>query len=185
MKRITSIISTVAKRNTLFALLGALMLFNVLMNAPGLPSSTPSMQAISPSFTPFDLQATGYDATSFTQDLQGLGDAGRTVYRNFMLLDIFFPAIYGLTFASLVWLVFRDRKNWMQWLFLVPLATALTDYLENVFLAIAFGGFPSSSSLAVALASFSTQVKMGFNVLLVLTLLLTLGTWLSRLLRRK
>jgi hypothetical protein len=155
------------------------------MNVPGLPTSTPSMQQISPTFTPFDLQAKGYTAESFTSDLDKLGLKGRDIYKNFMLCDIFFPAIYALTFSSLIFLVFQNRKNWLKLLFLVPLLTGLTDYVENFFIALSLSRYPSPNHLTVSLASFATQLKMFFNVLLILSLLLALGTWIMGLLKKK
>lgn len=185
MNKIYTLIDKTSKKPFIFILIGLLIVFNILMNAPGLPTSTPSMQKISPTFTPFDLQAQGYAVESFTSDLNKLGTEGRSIYKNFMLCDIFFPAIYALTFASLIFLVFRNRKNWLKFLFLIPLLTGLADYVENIFISISFAGYPSSSHLAVSLASFATQTKMFFNVLLILTLLLTLVTWIASLFKKK
>lgn len=180
MKIIYTIIDKTSKKSILFPMTGALVLWNILMNAPGLPTSTPSMQKIAPSFTPFDLQASGYTLESFTNDLTSLGNEGRAIYRNFMLLDIFFPLIYGLTFASLIFLVFRSRQNWLKWLFVVPLFTSAADYIENIFIAISFSGYPSSSPLTVSMASGATQLKMLFNLVLILSLLITIGSWILR-----
>lgn len=185
MNRIYTIIEACAKKSNLFPLIGLLIFWNILMNTPGLPTSTPSMQKIAPSFTPFDLQASGYSVESFTKDLSMLGEDGRAIYLNFMLLDIFFPLIYGLTFAALIFLVFHTKTNGWKWLFLVPLFTAGADYLENIFLAISFIGFPESNAMIVALASFATQLKMLFNVLLIVSLLFTLGTWLASVILKK
>jgi hypothetical protein len=102
-----------------------------------------------------------------------------------MLCDIFFPAIYALTFSSLIFLVFGNRSNWLKWLFLIPLLTGLADYIENIFIAISFSGYPSSNHLAVSLASLATQTKMLFNALLILSLLLTLATWIATLFKKK
>ena len=110
MNKIYSLIDSTSKKPFIFILIGMLIVFNVLMNAPGLPTSTPSMQKISPTFTPFDLQAKGYNAEKFTNDLDKLGTEGRNIYKNFMLCDIFFPAIYALAFSSLIFIVFRSRK---------------------------------------------------------------------------
>jgi hypothetical protein len=63
--------------------------------------------------------------------------------------------------------------------------TAAADYLENIFLAIAFVGFPDSNALIVAMAGLATQLKMLFNILLIMTLLITLGTWLASILFKK
>lgn len=184
MKKIYSIIERASKRPLIFILLTALILLNILMNAPGLPTSTPSMQKISPTFTPFDLQARGYTAESFKNDLNNLGTEGRNIYKNFMLLDILFPAVYALTFSSLIFLVFRKRNNWMKWLFVIPLLTGCADYIENIFLAISFAGYPSPNHVSVVLASGATQLKMLFNILLILSLLLTIGVWVASLLKK-
>jgi hypothetical protein len=185
MNKFISLIETTSKKPLLFILIGALVVFNIVMNTPGLPTSTPSMQELSPTFTPFDLQAKGYTAESFTSDLNNLGEAGRSIYRNFMLCDIFFPAVYGLTFASLIFLVLGKRRDLLKWLFLIPLCTAAADYVENIFIAISFSGFPTPNAVAVSLASAATQAKMLFNVLLVLALLITIGFWVSGLIRKK
>lgn len=185
MNKIYSLIDRTSKKPLIFILIGMLIVFNVLMNAPDLPTSTPSMQKISPTFTPFDLQAKGYNVESFTSDLDKLGAEGRSIYKNFMLCDIFFPAIYALTFSSLIFLVFRNRKNWLKFLFLIPLLTGFADYMENIFIAISFSGYPTSNHLAVSLASLATQLKMIFNVLLILSVLLTLVIWLLTLFKRK
>ena len=142
------------------------------------------MQKISPSFTPFDLQAKGYTTESFTDDLNGLGREGRNVYENFMICDIFFPAIYALTFSSLIFLVLGAKTSWLKWLFLIPLLTGFMDYVENIFIAIAFVGFPSPDNLAVTLASGATQTKMIFNILLIFSLLVTITVWLSGLIKK-
>lgn len=185
MKRINELIERTSKKPFIFVLIGALIVFNILMNAPGLPTSTPSMQIISPTFTPFDLQAKGYTVESFTNDLHNLGIEGRKIYTNFMFCDIFFPAIYALTFASLIFLVFRCKKNGLKWLFIIPLLTGLADYVENIFIAIAFSGYPSSNHLAVSFASIATQTKMLFNALLIASLLFTLAVWIASLFRKK
>lgn len=185
MNKIYSLIERTSKKPFIFSLLGLLIVFNILMNAPGLPTSTPSMQKISPTFIPFDLQAKGYNVESFTSDLNKLGREGRSIYKNFMLCDMLFPVIYALTFASLIFLVFRNKKNWLKFLFLIPLLTGLSDYIENIFIAISFSGYPSSNHIAIALASLATQTKMFFNLLLILALLLTLGTWMATLLKKK
>jgi hypothetical protein len=184
MNNLISLIETTSKKPLFFILIGALVVLNIVMNTPGLPTSTPSMQELSPTFTPFDLQATGYTTESFTSDLNNLGEAGRSIYRNFMLCDIFFPAVYGLTFASLIFLVVGKKSGWLKWLFLIPLCTAVMDYIENIFLATSFSGFPTPSSVTISIASAATQVKMFFNVLLVLALLTTIVFWVSGLIRK-
>lgn len=185
MNKLISLIEATSKKPMLLVLIGALVVFNILMNTSGLPTSTPSMQELSPTFTPFDLQAKGYTAESFTSDLNNLGEAGRSIYRNIMLLDIFFPAVYGLTFASLIFLVVGKKSGWLKWLFLIPLCTAVMDYIKNIFIAISFYGFPTPNSATVLFASAATQGKMFFNVLLVMALLTTIVLWVSGLIRKK
>lgn len=185
MNYIYSLIDKTSKKPFIFIFIGLLIVFNILMNTSGIPTSTPSMQEISPTFTPFDLQAKGYNVESFTNDLDKLGFEGRNIYKNFMLCDIFFPAIYAFTFSSIIFLVFRKRNNWMKWLFIIPLLTGFVDYIENIFIAISFSGYPSSNLLVVSLASFTTQLKMIFNVFFILSLLFTLGTWTVTLFKKE
>jgi hypothetical protein len=185
MKKIESLVSQISRKPILFTFIGLLMLFNILMNTPGLPTSSPTMKEYSPTFTPFDLQASGYTQQSFVDDLKQLGEVGRNVYRNFMLLDIFFPAIYGLTFAALLFLVWKNRQDKWRYLFLAPLATAAADYIENLFISLGFAAFPTPSATFVSLASIATQLKMVFNAILILALLSTIVYWLAGILRKK
>jgi hypothetical protein len=73
----------------------------------------------------------------------------------------------------------------MKWLFLIPLLTGFIDYLENIFIALSVASYPATNALTVSLASISTQIKMVFNLFFVLSLLLTLGTWLWTFFKKK
>ena len=72
----------------------------------------------------------------------------------------------------------------MKWLFVIPLITGWADYMENIFLAISFTGYPSPNHVAVVLASGATQLKMLFNILLILSLLFTIGIWVASLFQK-
>ncbi len=185
MKKIELFVSRMSKKPILFTFIGLLVLFNILLNTPGLPTSSPTMKGYSPTFTPFDLQASGYTKQSFVDDLTKLGEEGRGVYKNFMLLDIFFPAIYGCTFAALLFLVWKNRQDKWRYLFLAPLATAATDYAENLFISLSFAAFPTSSVTLVSLASMATQLKMVFNAILILALLATIIYWITGILKKE
>jgi hypothetical protein len=185
MKKMESLVSRISKKPVLFTFIGLLVLFNILMNTPGLPTSSPTMKVYSPTFTPFDLQASGYTQQSFVDDLTKLGEEGRSVYKNFMLLDIFFPSIYGFTFAALLFLVWKNRQDKWRYLFLSPLATAAADYIENLFISLGFSAFPTPSATIVSLASKATQLKMVFNSILILTLLSTIVYWVTGILKKK
>ena len=95
-------------------------------------------------------------------------DAGaRAIYATTALtIDMVFPACYGLLFAALLLRLFRGGAP----LYLLPLATALADVLENVTVAALALGHDGSPSPIAWLAAAFTLVK---TVLVAATLAVT------------
>ena len=83
------------------------------------------------------------------------------------VLDLFYPAIYGLFFA--VTIVRIKPKGW-HWLVAIPYAAALFDYCENVtFIALVLcyrAGHAVSPALAAA-ASVASHLKWLFLLILL------------------
>ena len=104
------------------------------------------------------------DAANLFDALDRLDASARAVYAATALtIDMVFPVSYGLLFAVLLFRLFRDGAR----LYLLPLAAALADALENItvaVLALSHDGAPSP--LAWPAAVF-TLVK---TVLFVATL---------------
>ena len=83
------------------------------------------------------------------------------------VLDLFYPAIYGLFFA--VAIVRIKPKGW-HWLIAIPYAAALFDYCENLtFIALVLcyrAGHELSPALAAA-ASVASHLKRFFLLILL------------------
>ncbi len=101
------------------------------------------------------------EAAALFDALDWLDADARVVYATTALtVDMVFPASYGLLFAALLFRLFRGGAP----LYLLPLALALADVLENTtvaVLALSYGGEPSP--LAWLAAGF-TLVKTGLIV---------------------
>jgi len=86
------------------------------------------------------------EAAALFDALDRLDASARAVYATTALtIDMVFPASYGLLFAVLLFLLFRLFRGGAP-LYLLPLAVALADALENVTvaaLALSHDGAPS------------------------------------------
>lgn len=174
---VISLVRFAARKPVIATNVVLLLIWSYLMNAPGLPTSGAELLRISGS-PAFDFAYKGYSPAEFTLIVARYGGAGMQVFRNFQLLDLFFPAIYALLWAGVLFNAFRRRTNWLRLLYAVPLLTATLDYADNLFLAWAVSSYPAVSAVAVRCASAATQLKMVSNALLVLALLAALGEWL-------
>ncbi len=107
------------------------------------------------------------DAAALFDALDQIDPSGRVVYATTALtVDMVFPASYGLLFAVLLFRLFRGGPP----LYLLPLAVAVADVLENVTIAaLALTHADSPSQLAWMAAVF-TLLKF---VLLMATLAVT------------
>ena len=107
------------------------------------------------------------EAAALFDALDRLDASARVVYATTALtIDMLFPASYGLLFAVLLFRLFRGGAP----LYLLPLALALADALENITvaaLALSYDGAPSPLAW---LAALFTLVK---TVLIVATMAAT------------
>ncbi len=102
-----------------------------------------------------------------------------------MIVDIFYPVFYGLFFSSVIYLVFRKKKNILKSLYLIPLLAAIVDYGENLFIALSFARHPDSNPALVSVASAATQGKWMVDVLLIISLIITLVAWVQQWQKRR
>ena len=104
------------------------------------------------------------DAANLFDALDGLDASARAVYAATALtIDMVFPASYGLLLAVLLFRLFRGGAP----LYLLPLAAALADALENITVAALVLSHDGSPSTWAWPAAVFTLVKW---VLLVATL---------------
>ena len=107
------------------------------------------------------------EAAALFDALDQLGSSARVVYATTALtIDMVFPASYGLLFAILLFRLFRGGPP----LYLLPLAVAVADVLENVTVAVLALGHDGAPSPLAWLAAVFTLVKF---VLFMATLALT------------
>lgn len=138
----------------------------------------PQLLALSGGVLMFDLVPTGYDQAYAEAFLIALGEEGRWFYLSRQwVLDMVYPAVYGLGGAVLLrWLLSKHRNpsNWMNRLALLPVLSAAVDYIENTLIAVMLLRFPDVSGAIVRWASFATMCKY-----LLLALFLLSVLWLA------
>ena len=107
------------------------------------------------------------EAAALFDALDRLDASARVVYATTSLtIDMVFPVSYGLLFALLLFVLFRGGAP----LYLLPLAIALADALENITIAALALSYDGGSSPLAWLAAVFTLVK---TVLFVATLAVT------------
>ncbi|MFM7333110.1 MAG: hypothetical protein ACKO2N_24145 [Tabrizicola sp.] len=158
--------------------------FSTLMNAPGLPTSGAEFERLSGG-PAFDFATGGYTDQDFLAQMTRAGAEGTRVYRNFMLLDLVFPAIYALFWLGLLSRATRTASPTAQRVLILPVVTAAIDYLENLLVALNLAALPTPSAGMVTLASASTQAKFIATGLLLAAAVVTLLLWAWRAVRKR
>jgi hypothetical protein len=123
------------------------------------------------------------------QFLDGCGEAGRAAYRDLQLIDLVYPAAFGLFLAAaLSFLLPRAFPRWsgrVPALAVLPLVGAALDYTENVGAWVLLARYPDPVlpvARLLGIASAAKQLVMWVSVLLVVVSLV--GTIVLRLRRR-
>ncbi len=120
-----------------------------------------------------------------SQFLRDCGESGRDAYRNLQIADLFYPAVFGLFFASALVIVasraFADRPR-AAWLAALPILGAGFDYVENVLAWRALTAFPDSVS-SNSLLGFASAAKTSSFWLAGVALLVASGVLVARRVR--
>lgn len=154
-----------------------LVLFNVLMSAPGLPFSGTELEKVSGGYGPLDITF-GYSKAYVDQAITAYGDVGKTIYARYQLLDLFFPAIYSLFLGGLLFRLFGRNAGMLSQAYYLPFLGATLDYIENGLLFSLVRAYPDVSAFIVTVASILTVTKFLFPLLTVIALLLGGVQWL-------
>lgn len=123
-----------------------------------------------------------YSPEHVEEFLAGLEAGGLSWYRQSQILDFFFPAVYGLMGAAIIYRIYRKKyENWnsYRWMVLFPVLPVICDYGENICIAVimAYGrNFPPS--LGWIVSGFST-VKFAGIVITLLFMFSGLGYFLK------
>ncbi len=161
-----------------------LVVFNVLMNAPGLPFSGAELTRVSGGFGPLDVTF-GYSTSYVDQALAAYGAAGTAIYARYQLLDVFFPAIYAVFLSGLLFRLFHTRRSVLAYSYLLPIGGALLDYIENILLFTVVHTYPNASAALINVASLITRVKFVFPMLAVVALVVGGAQYMLARIRRR
>ncbi|WP_457636535.1 hypothetical protein [Oceanithermus sp.] len=109
----------------------------------------------------------------FAAWLERGGAEVRRLYGWFLLADTFYPLIYGLFFAALLWRLSMGGKAWHLAVYAV-----LADYLENLMHAVILASYPNFPDWAAWVATVATPLK--WTLLLVVVLRAAYLWWQGR-----
>lgn len=129
---------------------------------------------------PFDMRPLGYSPTEAATLLEALGAEGRAYYLSHQIaLDTVYPAMLALTLiATIRWFGQRmPNRKLVRFGIALSVASALSDYVENLGIAAMIWGWPEISVTLVYAASSATILKSASTTLAVLLTLLVGFCW--------
>jgi len=134
-----------------------------------------------------DMMPGGYD-WNYIRDLLGaLGPEGRNYYlTRQLLLDTFYPFLFAWSYATLfLYLLRKVGMAGSRWriIALLPLIAAVSDYIENGFIAAFLRSYPYVIDDQVEMSSFFTRIKSITTTIYFIALLVLIVVFLLR--RRK
>jgi len=122
----------------------------------------------------------GISTDKVYQELDCMGDNGRTVYQKESLLkDSIYPVSYGLFFAFTLFVLssLTFRRKWpVIVVSILPLAGMLFDFLENYKLRKLMDQFPVLQQETVSMASIANIGKWSF-IYVSIAVILILAVW--------
>ena len=169
----------------LFALFMPVIGFFLLFNFSNfnMPISNPQLINISGGEGLLDLKFF-YTAQEAYVSLTKYGEGGRALYKNFLAADFIFALCYGFGFSLLFTRVLRaldqSESRWMKFN-LFPLAIALADYIENIFIFSMLNLYPQRTQVVGTLAGIATLSK---HLLIFVSLLFLLSGTVVLLVRK-
>jgi len=126
---------------------------------------------------------------SYTPDmvdayLSALGTEGRSAYITMALTsDLVFPVCYSLTLSIALVVMLRKlhiTAGKLRYLSLFPFLIVISDWVENLSLAVITRAFPQRLDALVKFASFSTSLKWVLVISAFMLLLGLLSYWGSQ-----
>ena len=117
-----------------------------------------------------------YTPGELRQTFEAFGNEGLSEYTGLQIVDMFYPPVYGLLLASLLFLGFGTGKN--SRVVLLPLFAVLFDYLENFSLRYLAIGFPDFNRGIAHAAAIFTAWKWIFVYSSIIFILIAFFRWL-------
>ncbi|SEU09313.1 hypothetical protein [Paenibacillus sp. NFR01] len=144
-------------------LLGVTLTLMIVVNRVRLPITVPRIREVSQGADILDMHMY-YSKSEAYSMLERLQPEGRRVYSEMLMgFDFVFPAVYAITFALIVSMLFRSKFSahpFIRVLVMLPLAAGLFDWSENMSILAILFKYPAISDAAYAAG------------------LLTLGKWI-------
>lgn len=115
----------------------------------------------------------GYDPARTLRMVANYGPAARAYYaRTELTADVAYPLTYGLLFAVILTLLFRNKApKLFRWVTLLPLASLLFDYLENAAIVSLLTTYPAQSPTLAGLCEVAKVGKWLSFGLVILSML--------------
>ncbi|GMQ46670.1 hypothetical protein [Vibrio sp. 10N] len=146
----------------------ALMIVTNVIYALMLGYTIPTLMEYASGLPIFDMSPMGYSYDQAMTLLDALGGEGRAFYLTQLALDMIYPALFALTYYLLfVWLLSKcgiTNGVW-QWLAVLPVLSALCDYLENISIWLMLSNYEDVTPLMVEMASLFTVAKSMLGML--------------------
>lgn len=140
--------------------------------------SIPKLMEYSSGLPIFDMSPTGYRYEDALALLTALGNEGRAFYHTQLAIDLLYPALFvACYFALFQWLMKwgNTKSHVWQWVSLLPIFAAASDYAENMAIWLMLSDFPGLSSLLVTVASALTITKSAVTTMYWLALLVLIA----------
>lgn len=100
-----------------------------------------------------------YNVAVVSQLYDAYGKEGRTMYAWDLIVDTFYPL--AVAAATMLFALTVVRKPILQnILIVIPLIFLVTDVIENTFLLLFLGTYPSLSPMLVGISSLFTRIKL-------------------------
>jgi len=131
-----------------------------------------------------DLLPTGYSFSYAIELLDALGKKGRDAYKYQQLpLDFIYPGLFavsGCLLLSLIFIKTQNSNSRLLYLYFIPVAAGVFDYLENISIFYMLCSYPNVTETLVTFASVMTIFKSTLTMVFFLLLLLGVVLLLKR-----
>ena len=157
MEKLTRLLNRLANWKTIVILILIAMPFNLVI----FPMRSARLKELSGKSAPIIDMMFAYTPAQVYELVPAYGEQGRQLYAvTELTVDLAYPILYNLLLSVLMAIIFRGAfSSGSQWhkLPLLPLASWLADYLENVGITIMLVSYPQElDALAWVTSLFST-----------------------------
>lgn len=136
-----------------------------------------------------DMLPTGYSPEYVNTLMQTLGTEGRNAYLYQQIpLDMIYPGLFGITYCLLLAYILKKLEKHNSKLFalsIIPFASGIFDYLENIGVITMLTTFPNTSATIIRATSIFSILKSTLTMVYFAILIISLFVLLTRYIRSK